>query len=134
MTKGWRYGSGRLSMTNNQHAPNRYSKSYLIKDIYVNYPNATHHGWQAIAYCISPPIPPPDPRTQGNRSHFNINSTKNLLYCRKNSVWNSYSRGEKSGHGGGWECSCLTTEHINTNNIQTGGIYYYMNIYCGNIS
>ena len=45
------------------------------------------------------------PRRQGNRSHFTINSTKNLLYRRKNSVWDAYSRGEKSGHGGGWESS-----------------------------
>ena len=31
MSKGWRDGGDVLAIPNNQHAPNRYSKAYLIK-------------------------------------------------------------------------------------------------------
>ena len=44
MIKGWRDRSDRLSITNNQHGPNRYSKAYLIKDKYANYLDATPRG------------------------------------------------------------------------------------------
>ena len=32
MIKRWSDGGNRLDITNNQYAPNRYSKAYLIKD------------------------------------------------------------------------------------------------------
>ena len=32
MSIGWRDGDNRLAITNNQHEPNRYSKSHLIED------------------------------------------------------------------------------------------------------
>ena len=33
MSKGWRDGGNRLAIANNQYAPNRYSRAYLIEDI-----------------------------------------------------------------------------------------------------
>ena len=59
------------------------------KIIYVKYQDATHNGWRAISNFLSPPLPSPDPTRQENRSRFRINSSKNLGYPHKNSVWHA---------------------------------------------
>ena len=83
MIRGWRYGGDRLAITKNQHAPNRYSKASIIEDNicklslcnspwltrYLSlYPTSTNYSWT---------------KDKGKCSHFKMNISKQLLFCRK---------------------------------------------------
>ena len=84
--KGWREEGDRLSITNNQHAPNTYTKFYLIKDNLFKLSGwdlpwlTRYHPLSLTMTTIS------WPNRKGHHNRFTINGCNTLLWRHKNSI------------------------------------------------
>ena len=94
MSKVCRCRSYRLAIINDQHAPNIYSKAYLIEDNICKL-SVCDSPWVTIYHLFfSATTVTSWPGERRNHRRFTINSSKNLRCYRKNIVWHMARRDE----------------------------------------